>query len=102
MTKSFSTIWQYKVRQEYISEFQRVYASDGDWLKLFRKASGFISTNLHQDFEHPDQFITVDNWRSKEDYESFKKQFDEEYHELDEKCEKFTKSEKHLGEFFTL
>mgnify|MGYP000642797246 CR=1 FL=1 len=102
MTKTFSTIWQYTVKQDYISEFQRVYASDGDWVKLFRQAKGFILTDLHQDINYPNQFISVDNWRSKKDYESFKKLFATEYQELDKKCEKFTESEEHLGEFFSL
>jgi len=93
------TIWTYRVKRERREEFEKRYASDGDWAKLFAKASGYRGTTLLRDVKEDGRFATVDRWESEEDLASFKEQFAAEYGELDRICEELTESEEHVGVF---
>lgn len=97
--KAFRTIWEYQVRDECISEFKEVYASDGDWVKLFSKSHGYIKTELIQDINDQNRFITIDYWDSHADFMEMKRNAESEYQDLDKKTDKFTLSENHLGFF---
>ncbi|MEQ8362836.1 MAG: antibiotic biosynthesis monooxygenase family protein [Cyclobacteriaceae bacterium] len=98
-SKVFTYIWEYRVKPEHVDAFEHAYGSNGDWVRLFKKGTGHISTELHQDINHSDRFITIDCWTSKEAFDKFKKQFHEEFKTLDERFETFTTSEKHIGDF---
>jgi len=92
-------VWEYKVRADRIEEFLSAYGPGGDWVKLFEKAEGYISTELLEDSEVPLRFLTVDQWRSKAARDRFRDAFDEEFRELDSRCEGFTEKEIFLGDF---
>lgn len=95
----FAYIWEYAVKENYRAEFEKIYGPEGDWVKLFRKAEGYIATDLHQDMSNPDRFITVDFWKTKEDRDKFRALFSEEFNTIDDRGENFTEDEKSLGEF---
>jgi heme-degrading monooxygenase HmoA len=95
----FVYIWEYIVKEEYLTEFNSAYGPYGDWVKLFKKADGYIATDLHQDTSNLKRFVTIDFWKTKNDKDNFLNQFYKEYKLLDEKCEKFTTSEKLLGNY---
>lgn len=100
MTKEvFVYIWEYIVKEEHLEEFKRIYGLAGNWVQLFRRADGYIATNLHQDISDPKRFITVDFWNTKEDRNNFRKQFSKEFELLDQHCESFTEREKLMGDF---
>ena len=99
--KVFVYIWEYHVKEEYLEEFKKIYGPEGNWIQLFRKANGYITTDLHQDIANSKKFITVDFWDSKDDRDNFRNQFSVEFKELDDHCESFTKQEKLLGDFDT-
>jgi quinol monooxygenase YgiN len=92
-------IWQYHVKAEHVSEFEKIYASDGTWAELFQKADGFLSTELARHHENPARCLTIDRWTSKEAYEAFKTDYSQEYSELDARCEELTEMERLLGGF---
>ena len=98
-TSIYSYIWEYSVKEEYLDHFEHIYGPDGDWVKLFKLGEGHIATELHRDTDNPLRFVTVDHWTSKEARNKFKKQFKQEYGDLDKQCESFTESEKFLGNF---
>lgn len=95
----FCTVWEYQVREEFLPQFKEVYASDGDWVKLFTRAHGFIKTKLIQDVRDNNRFITIDYWESRSDFINMRDQSGPEYQDLDIRTEKYTVSETHLGYF---
>ena len=64
-------LWEFRVKGERVGEFERAYGPEGDWVRLFRRADGYLGTELLRDAGEPGRFITVDRWRSRKDYESF-------------------------------
>ena len=100
MTKKiFVYIWEYIVREEYLAEFQKIYGPEGDWVRLFKNAKGYIGTDLHQDISNSTRFISVDCWNTREDRDYFRKEYSREFELLDKHCERFTQSENLIGEF---
>ena len=92
-------IWEYQVKAGRNSDFEKIYRSNGVWAELFRKANGFISTELLRDETRPNRYITIDRWVSAERYEAFHSQFKQEYETLDTQCEGITEHEFLLGKW---
>ena len=92
-------IWEYQVRPEKQTEFEKIYASNGAWAELFKKGNGCLGTELIHSTEHPAQYLTIDRWDSEKNYESFLLQHKEEYKNLDVQCEGLTEKEGCLGKF---
>ena len=95
----YLTIWEFRVRAGCESEFQSVYGPHGDWVRLFSKAQGFIRTELNHDLNVRRRYLTLDYWRSKEAYETFREQYRAEYTALDQRCEGLTERETAVGVF---
>jgi heme-degrading monooxygenase HmoA len=66
MQSRYACIWQYRVGGNSVHEFERAYGPEGPWVKLFRRHSGYVRTELHRDLQKPSWYITVDYWQSKE------------------------------------
>ena len=92
-------IWEYHVKAEHGSEFEKVYASNGTWAELFINGKGYLGTELLQSDNSPDIYTTIDRWDFKESYERFLSQWQAEYIKMDEKCEWLTDHEKRIGGF---
>jgi len=99
LEKIFVYIWEFKVKEAHQAEFKKINGPEGDWSQLFRKARGYIATDLHQDRSNPNRFITVDFWKTKKDRDKFRSQFSKEFKIIDDRCENYTEREKLLGEF---
>ena len=95
----YMTMWEFRVLPGSESKFEQVYGPDGDWARLFRSSSGYITTQLVRDILTPRRYLTLDFWRSREEYESFHHQHMQEYKQMDERCEQMTESETALGSF---
>lgn len=102
MEKVFIYIWEYFVKMENESEFERVYGPDGDWVQLFKQSTGYLGTELHRDITNTTRYLTIDYWVSKKARDSFREQFAEEFAALDRQCESLTDKEFFLGEFESL
>ncbi|MFZ1809119.1 MAG: antibiotic biosynthesis monooxygenase [Cyclobacteriaceae bacterium] len=98
-TKVFTYVWEYCVKPEHQDAFEHAYGPHGDWIQLFKKGMGHVATELHQDINNTNRFVTVDYWISKEAFDNFKIQFHEEFKALDKRFEVYTISEKHIGDF---
>jgi heme-degrading monooxygenase HmoA len=94
-------IWQYHVKADHVSEFEKIYASDGTWAALLKKGDGFLGTELARHHENPSRCLTIDRWTSRDAYESFKAKYSEEYNALDARCEELTEMERLIGGFET-
>jgi heme-degrading monooxygenase HmoA len=95
-------IWEYRLRQERVDEFERIYGESGAWAELFQKGSGYLGTDLLRDSSDPDRYLTIDRWASLTDYESFHSTWKTEYETLDAQCEGLTERETTLGEWETI
>jgi heme-degrading monooxygenase HmoA len=93
----FKTIWKFEVADDKVPEFQKAYSATGEWANLFKKASGFVGTELLR--ADNNSFVTIDSWKSSADFENFKSQFFADYNALNKKCESLTESENHIGNF---
>ncbi|MGA8617718.1 MAG: antibiotic biosynthesis monooxygenase family protein [Candidatus Sulfotelmatobacter sp.] len=92
-------IWQFTVREEHTQEFVSSYNSNGDWATLFRRAEGYLGTQLLRSSQEPNIFLTIDRWESVSCFEIFQERFGAEYKKLDAQFEGYTSSEKKMGVF---
>ena len=99
MAALYVYIWEFVVSAEHASAFERAYGPSGDWVQLFRRAPGYLRTELHRDRLQPQRFITIDYWESKEAWEGFRARFAEEFEALDDGCAAWTTSEIEIGRF---
>ena len=95
----FAYIWQYTVPDAHKDEFLRAYGPDGEWVKLFSKAQGYVETVLLRDAEDSERYVTIDYWESKIARDRFRKKYSAEFATLDEECEAFTQKEEFIGDF---
>ena len=99
MEPGYAYMWEFRVRPERLHEFLRAYGSQGEWVRLFGRGEGYLRTELHQDREDPHRFVTIDYWRSAEDWSAFRSSFAAEFATLDARCEDLTLEERRIGVF---
>lgn len=92
-------LWEYHVKSEQQAEFERVYASDGAWAKLFKNGAGYLGTELLRSAQQAETYVTIDKWTSQAAYESFLQTWNLEYKHLDEQCNGLTQHEQRLGNY---
>jgi heme-degrading monooxygenase HmoA len=94
-------IWEFVLRPEKVDAFIAAYTSDGAWAQLFAQADGYSGTELlsSTDGEQPATFVTIDRWKTAEDFIRFQQQFGNEYRRLDTQFEGLTLRERKLGTF---
>ena len=88
-------LWRYTVRPEARVPFERAYGPRGDWAVLFSRGQGYLGTELYRGDDH--QFLTIDRWRRREDFEAFMAAYAEPYRALDEKTADWTIEESRIG-----
>lgn len=96
---AFAYIWEYRVDRAHENAFLAAYDENGDWVRLFSRAPGYLGTWLLRDAADESRFVTIDHWRSREDRDSFRKAFASEFAALDQGCEELTQEERFLGDF---
>ncbi len=99
MKPGYLYIWEYLVPPDQASTFERFYGPEGNWVQLFRRAPGYLRTELHRDRSNPQRFVTMDYWESYDAWQAFRRQFAEEFEALDAQCEEFTSRESEIGKF---
>ena len=99
MTRTYTYIWAFEVHAEHVDAFRKHYSEGGAWTQLFRRARGYVGTQLLQDESEPLRFVTIDTWSSPEEYEAFRADYASEYAALDRLCEGLTKRETLIGHF---
>jgi heme-degrading monooxygenase HmoA len=96
---AFVIIWEFRINLRKRRAFERAYGPDGDWAKLFREGKGYLGTELIHDTQQPDRYLTMDYWKSRANYETFKKQNRKMYEIIDQNCEALTTKEVEIGKF---
>jgi heme-degrading monooxygenase HmoA len=94
-------VWEFVVGLETVDAFVAAYRSDGAWAQLFAQASGYIGTELltATDSDQSMRYITMDRWKTAEDFTRFQERFGTEYRQLDTELEGLTIRERKLGTF---
>lgn len=95
----YTYVWEYRVRPDADEAFRREYGPHGGWVALFRRAPGYVSTQLYRDRADPQRYLTIDTWESRAAHDRFRLQFADAFHALDCACGRLTVSEVRLGEF---
>jgi heme-degrading monooxygenase HmoA len=96
---AFVYVWEYRVRAEAAAAFEAAYCATGDWARLFRAHEGYERTELLRSDVDPQRYLTIDHWRSREDYERFRASAASAFEALDAACGELTESESHRGDF---
>lgn len=99
MSAGYATLWEFLVQPSQQAEFERHYAPDGSWAALFRRAPGYLGTQLLQDRSNRLRYVTIDRWTSIEAYRAFRAQLASVYDALDRQCEGLTTHEAALGDY---
>ncbi len=94
----YVAVWQFRIVPESREAFLAAYGPQGEWAQLFRRAEGYMGTELLAMIDDSDIYVTLDRWRSREDFALFQQRFGAEYRVLDERCTSLTVSETKLGE----
>jgi heme-degrading monooxygenase HmoA len=93
-------VFSYQVHDA--TEFERVYANDGEWAEFFRQGRGYIGTELLRDVEAPGRYLVIDRWESADAYKAFVAERQEEYMERVDATRFRYDSELRFGTFETL
>src|SRR5262245_59315712 len=96
---NYVIVWEFRIRPETETEFIEKYGSQGVWARFFGGDEGYIRTELVRDEADRSRFLTLDYWRSKEDFKRFREQNLDGYERLDQECAQLTEAEAYLGAF---
>lgn len=99
---AFAYVWHYHVTESKVAEFEAAYGPDGAWARLFREYPGYLRTELLRDRENPHRYVTVDYWRSRRDYQAFRRAAATDFDRIDRACSELTLAEDHFGDFDTV
>ena len=93
----YTIVWRYLIRADRLEEFEQAYGPQGDWVRFFTQGEGYVGTQLFRELGTSRRYLTVDEWRSKADYDTFRSDHAREYGEIDARCEAYTESEERLA-----
>ena len=94
-------VWEFRVRRAREAEFVQKYGPEGAWARFFRSSAGYIRTELVRDVAVEGRLLTLDYWKSEEEFNGFREQNLAEYERLDKEFEGLTESETRLGAFWS-
>lgn len=92
----YVVVWRFTTDDP--AAFEKHYGPDGMWARLFRCSDEYVRTDLLKGAE---SYLTLDWWTSSAAYDAFRKEYAEEYADVDAACEAVTTFEEKLGEFVT-
>ncbi len=95
----FVVVWQFEIAEEKIAAFESAYGPEGAWAKLFRISPNYLGTELLRDAYIPGSYLTIDRWRSEQDFRVFRKEHDPDYESLDRSCDALTSKETRIGAY---
>ena len=90
-------VWEFIVKEEAVSAFQRAYGPDGEWAALFRQHPGYEGTTLLQDTTVRERFLTIDRWQNESLFDQMHHTSHREYSRLDAMFGELTVSERRVG-----
>ena len=95
----YTILWEFRVPPDRRDAYETAYGPQGPWARLFGKAAGFAGVELLRCTEQAGRYLTIDRWRSRADFEAFKRDFGADYAVLDRQLEGIADSETRIGAF---
>ena len=95
----FIAIWKYVVDPQFLKAFEKSYGPSGAWVQLFKTGDGYLGTELMRLSGHPNVYLTIDKWESKDQYLNFYKLHQKQIDEIDQQGDTMTLSEEKLRWF---
>jgi len=95
----YVVVWEFRVATGKEAEFIEKYGPNGIWARFFRNGQGYIRTELVRDVADSRRFLTLDYWRSEDEFVRFREGNLAEYERLDKEFERLTEQETQLGAF---
>jgi heme-degrading monooxygenase HmoA len=95
----FVVVWQFEVAEEKIAAFESAYGPEGSWAQLFGSSPDHLGTELLRNAYVPGSYLTIDRWKSEEDFRAFRKAHDQDYEALDRTCDELTSRETRIGAY---
>ena len=95
----FYVVWQFEIAEENIGAFEAAYGPGGPWSQLFRNSPNYLGTELLRDVYVPGAYLTIDRWKSEDDFRAFRKDHDADYEALDRSCDSLTSRETRIGAY---
>jgi heme-degrading monooxygenase HmoA len=95
----FVVVWQFEIAEEKITAFEAAYGPEGTWAQLFRSSPSYLGTELLRNAYVPGSYMTIDRWKSEEDFRAFRKEHDADYEALDRSCDALTSRETRIGAY---
>ena len=92
----FSIEWEFLPAPGRAEEFVAAYGASGPWVTLFKRAPGYLGTQLLPIVERPGWYRTIDNWTSVDAYAAFRAEYADEYRAIDIACARFTAQERNV------
>jgi heme-degrading monooxygenase HmoA len=68
-------------------------APNGEWVRFFRRGSGYLGSELLRDERDERRYLTIDRWASRAAYDAFRAGWQAEYHALDGAYDLLTEQE---------
>ena len=90
-------VWRFDVRAQHREAFEAAYGPEGDWARLFARGEGFRGTELLRGGDGA--YLTIDRWRSAEDFDAFIAAHRADYEALDRTMRDWTLAEERIGAF---
>ena len=88
-------VWKYTVTN--VPEFLRHYGAEGTWVRFFRGGEGYLRTELFRSAGAPNEYLTLDYWRSRADFVRFSEANRAEYERIDRELEGLMSREERVG-----
>jgi heme-degrading monooxygenase HmoA len=92
-------LWRFTVRAGSEAAFELAYGPNGEWVRLFREADGYLGTELLRDAARQRTYVTVDRWSSREAWDAFRAARAEEWDAIDRRCQALTADEEEIGRY---
>jgi heme-degrading monooxygenase HmoA len=92
-------VWKFRPPPAREADFAQAYCATGRWAALFARAPGFRGTILLEPAQPGDWWMTLDRWRSAEDFAAFNDQYGSDYRALDAELEGVAGEEAFVGAF---
>lgn len=99
MQSQYVIVWEFRIRPGVEAEFVEKYGPEGAWARFFRRSDGYIRTELVRDVTVGRRYLTLDYWKSEEEFKRFQEENLAEYERLDKQFEGLTEQEVRLGAF---
>ena len=95
----YSIVWKYKIKPEFKEKFEFEYGNKGKWAKFFRASESYQGSTLHSSIDDPNTYLLIDQWSSREDYDSFLQVHEAKYQEMSLTMAHLYELEEKIGEF---